>query len=195
MEKQVTKEEFKLPVNLILQAGLLIGGVLIGKKLLEKIGVIKTAAEVEQEKKAVELETGSTGNVSQVNINNPALALNPNYYNTILDLYKKQKYKGGPIPYNIYLKLVNAGPYPDAKWMDSLNILIKNVYDSKGIIKDDIPKLYAAFQSCKNLIQVSLLSKYFYIKYKKDLFEYIKTFTNTEEQSKLLNIIKNKPLF
>lgn len=194
METQVKKEEYKLPTGLILQVGLLIGGVLIGKKLLEKIGVIKTAAEVEQEKKALELETGSTGSIATINVSNPALALNPNYYNTIIDYIKKTRYKGGAIPYNTYLKFANPGPFADAKWLDGINILIKNVYDSKGIVKDDMPKLYSAFQTCKNLLQVSLLSKYFYIRYKKDLFEYIKSFTNTEEQSKILNIIKNKPL-
>jgi len=194
METQVKKQEFKLPTGLILQVGLLIGGVLIGKKLLEKIGVIKTAAEVEQEKKAAELETGSTGSIASINTSNPALALNPNYYLTIIDYIKKTRYKGAGIPYNTYLKFANTGPYPDAKWLDGLSILIKNVYDSKGVFKDDTAKLFSVFQTTKNLLQVSLLSKYFYIKYKKDLFEYIKSFTNAEEQSKILNIIKNKPL-
>jgi hypothetical protein len=191
MEKEKEVIKWGLPI----QIGLIIGGVLIGKKILEKIGVLKTAEDIEQEKKAAELETGSIGNISQVNVSNPALALNPNYYNTIVDKIKKDKYKGGGIPYNVYLKLVNAGPYEDVKWLDSLSILIKNVYDSKGVFKDDIDKLYSAFQATKNLLQVSLLSKYFYIRYKKDIWEYIKSFTNNEEQSKILNILKNKPLY
>ena len=187
-EKQLIK--WGLPI----QIGLIIGGVLVGKKLLEKLGVLKTEKEIEEEKKAAAIESGSIGNISSVNINNPALALNPNYYNTIVDRIKVAKYKGGPIPYNVYLSLINPGPYENIKWLDSLSILIKNVYDSKGLFKDDIQKLYASFQACKNLLQVSLLSKYFYIRYKKDLFDYIKSFTNAEEQSKILNIIKNKPL-
>lgn len=191
MEKQVKK--FELPTGLILQAGLLVGGFLVGKKILEKVGVLKTAKELEEEKKATAIETGSIGNISQINLANPALALNPNYYNTIIDRIKIAKYKGAGIPITEYYKLANPGPYPE--WNKSLDILIKNIYDSKGIFKDDMPKLYASFQACKNLLQVSLLSKYFYIQYKKDLFDFIKSYTNESEQAKLLDIIKNKPLY
>ena len=51
MAKSVNNE-FKLPTGLILQAGLLIGGFLVGKKILEKVGVLKTEKEQEEEKKA-----------------------------------------------------------------------------------------------------------------------------------------------
>jgi hypothetical protein len=73
--------------------------------------------------------------------------------------------------------------------------LAYKIYNSKGIFSDDPEIVNSVFQQLKSKLQISYLSDTYIKMYDKDLFTYLQQFLNTEEQTKIYNILKNKPLY
>jgi len=74
-------------------------------------------------------------------------------------------------------------------------VLCLKVYDSKGLFKDDPDKTTSVFQLLNSKAQISYFSYVFTKIFDKDLFSYLNQFLNSEELTKISNIIKNKPLY
>ena len=182
----------EFPIKNVIYIGGAVVGFIVVKKLLETLGIIQTAQERANEIKSGNLEQGSTGDTSTVNPSNPALALNPNYWKTIL-VYLAKKRKIKTVPAQEIGKLLNPGP--SANFLTSFENWAGRVYSSKGFFNDDESRLYDIFQNMKSQIQVSYLSLTFSQKYKKDMLDYIKGFTNEEERAKIYDIIRNKALY
>lgn len=73
-------------------------------------------------------------------------------------------------------------------------ILCYKIYDSKGIFNDEEDSIYNSFQILNSKAQISYLSNTFSKIYNKDLLSYLKNFLNSDELTKIYQIIKNKPL-
>lgn len=177
----------------ILNITLVIAIIVVGKKIGEKLGLFST----KQDEQAAELEQGSTGDTETVNQQNPALALNPNYYKTIGKEYNiKQKKANKPIlSKEQTLKLLSIQPsiYPNL-WNLQLDRVVFDIRNSKGTFDDNETALFGKFQQMKSQFMISYVSEIFLKRYNKDMWSYISDFTNSDEQAKIYNIIKNKPL-
>lgn len=177
----------------ILNITLVIAIIVVGKKIGEKFGLFETKEDV----KAENLEQGSTGNTAIVDKTNPALALNPNYYNTIAKEYNiKQKKANKPIlTKDDFTKLLSIQPsvYPNL-WNLQLDKVVFDIRNSKGVFDDNETALYNKFQIMKSQFMISYVANLFQKAYNKDMWSYIQEFTNNDEQAKIYNIIKNKPL-
>lgn len=161
---------------------------ILGKKALEVLNVIDTKEEREQAAAAALLQTGTEAPTSSGTTlittlpNNPSLSLNPNYFIVIYKFYKL-KY-----PNKDFNNLKQA-TIPTS----TLQNLARKIYEAKGKFNDDEQALYTSFKLCETQYQVSLMSFYFTYFYKTDMFTYIKSFTDTEEQAEIYNTIKNYP--
>jgi len=185
-------ETKEFPIKNVIYIGGALVGFIVVKKILETLGIIKTAQETANEVKSGSLEQGSTGDTSTVNPANPALSLNPNYWKTLL-VYLAKKRKVKTVPAEEIKKLLNPGP--SGNFVTSMDNWAGRIYQSKGLFNDDESKLYDIFQNMKSQVQVSFLAQSFSQKYKKDMLDYIKGFTNEEERAKIYDIIKNKALY
>lgn len=154
-------------------------GLFAAYKLLQKIGLIPTA----EQKQVENLEVEATASTTQVNQSNPVLAFSPSYRATIIEAYKK--------------KYGNTKGFEVTKQLKGLDFaaLAKKIYDSKGTFKDDKPKLYSVFNTMQTQYQLSYLAGVFSAAYKKDLYQYLKTFLDDDEILPVLNIVKNYPLY
>ena len=65
---------------------------------------------------------------------------------------------------------------------------------SKNLFNDDETRLYNAFQKIRSQLILSFVALRFSTKYNKDLWNFVKDFTNDAEQAKIFNILKSKPL-
>jgi hypothetical protein len=193
MDKQITKQPINIPTGTILNIGLLVGAFLVGRKLLQTFGVVKTEKEQEQAANVTQAETGSVTQVSAVNPSNPALALNPRYHFTIVNDYIKKK--GISKPSGEDLKKIYT-PFPGSNifYDVALQGIAKQVWDSKGFFNDNEGQLFDAFQKARNQAQISYIAGVFQRDYKRDLFSFLQSFLNEAEISKVYNIIKGKPL-
>lgn len=180
-------------LNIALIGGLVIGG----KKLFEKFGILQTAEEKKAAEASNNLDIGSTTSASKVNTSNATLALNPSYY---LAIFKQINFdrtkKGLPVLSNEQIiQILKPDPASAKPFQDQLGRIKAAIYDSRGLFKDDVEKLYGQFQKLRNQAQISYLAKLFVTQgSQKDMFSLIKSFTNDTEREKLYNIIKSKPL-
>jgi hypothetical protein len=193
MEKQINKDPINIPTKTILNIGLLVGAFLVGRKLLQTFGVVKTAKEEEQESNVNQAESGSVTQVSTVNPKNPSLALNPRYHFTIMADYVKKKGKTKPSPDDLK-KVYSPFPGSNIFYDVALQGIAKQIYDSKGFFNDNEEKLFDAFQKTRNQAQISYVSGVFQRDYKRDLFSFLQKFLSVEELDKVYQIIKGKPL-
>lgn len=69
----------------------------------------------------------------------------------------------------------------------------QQVYDSNGWFNDDEEQLYDVFRNCRSKAHVSKVARFFSMEHKKDLFQYIVSFTSTRERATIDGIMKNKP--
>lgn len=184
----------------IINIGLLVVGFIVVKKTLETLGIIKTAKETEQEGKADQLDKGSTGDQTKINIENPELSFTPNYWATINNkvlipklipnyktlskeaLVQKMKdlkiiplYIGDP---TVYLKYVDTIFNANKVWF----------------LPDKEEEVNSIFRLLKSQQQISYLTYRFFERTKKDLLTYLKDFMNTEQLATVQDLIKNKPL-
>jgi hypothetical protein len=177
----------------ILNITLVIAIIVVGKKIGEKLGLFNT----KQDQQAAELEQGSTGSTEVVNPQNPALALNPNYYKTIAAEYNKKQISlnKSKLTAADFTKLLSIMPsvYPNL-WNLQLDKVVFDIRNSKGLFDDNETALYGKFQQMKSQFMISYVSDLFLKRYNKDMWSYITDFTNSDEQAKIYNIIKNKPL-
>lgn len=177
----------------ILNITLVIAIIVIGKKLGQKFGLFET----KQDKKAENLEQGSTTDAQIVVASNPALSLNPNYFKTIAKEYnaKQIKLNKAQLTGADFTKLLSIAPsvYPNL-WNLQLDKVVFDIRNSKGIFNDNETALYNKFQIMKSQFMISYVANLFQKSYNKDMFSYIQEFTNNDEQAKIYNIIKNKPV-
>lgn len=73
--------------------------------------------------------------------------------------------------------------------------LCLKIYDSKGFFSDDPDRVNGVFMQLNSKAQISYLSNVFNKIFDKDLLTYLQQFLNNTEQTKIYNIIKNKPLY
>lgn len=101
--------------------------------------------------------------------------------------------------YNIYNAKNKIDEFLKTKKLDTLQqtyaVLCMQIENSKGIFSDDPERINSVFQRLNSKAQISYLSGVFLLLYGKDLLSYLQTFLNTDEQAKIYNIIKNKPLY
>ena len=167
----------------ILKNAFLISGAVVGfialKKIAETFGLIQTKEEAEVETATEQASQSAT----QVGTN-PFLSFNPNFAPELVKAYLI-KYK--PKKWNATAQMkLSQEQYID---------LAKQIYDSKGVFNDDEDKLYNVFRNITTQWQLSLLSSVFSYKYKKDMLEYIKGFTNAEELAPILKQVQNYPQY
>ena len=184
----------ELPVKNIVNVGLLIAGFLVVRKVLTTFGIVKTAEEKQQEEQSGKLEEGSETQADKVDTTKPQLSLNPSYWKTLLKDYKVKVYKNQEIPFTRLNMLLNTLQNGKTWEFNFLN-WAGRIYNSKGVFNDDESRLYNVFQAMRSQLQISYLSDVFQKRYKKDMLDYIKGFTNEEERAKLFRIIKSKPLY
>ena len=174
----------------------MIGIFLVGKKLLNTFGVLKSEAEQEQDKNALNLDVSSATQTATVNPNNPLLSLNPKYWKAIFVRENKarialNKPKLTANQLAFYLRINKANT---KFFYDQMKEVAESIWDSKGFFKDNTGKLYNQFQQLGSQAQISYLADVFQTKYNRDMWSYVQDFTNNEEQNKIYNIIKSKPL-
>jgi hypothetical protein len=79
-------------------------------------------------------------------------------------------------------------------FVQQINKAVIAILNSKGLFNDDEDALYNIFTKLKSQFAISYVADQFGKQTNKNMFNYIKGFTNSEEQAKLYNILKNKPL-
>lgn len=194
MEKQITKNPVNIPTGTILNIGLLVGAFLVGRKLLQTFGVVKTQKEQEQEANVIKAESGSVTQASSVIPSNPALALNPRYHFTIMKEYLKKIGKTKPSAED-QKKIYSPFPGSNIFFDVALQGIAKQLWDSKGFFNDNEEQAFDAFQKARNQAQISYIAGVFQRDYKRDLFSFLQSFMNEAEISKVYSIIKGKPLY
>jgi hypothetical protein len=207
----------------ILNVALMIGIFLVGKKLLEKFGVVKSA----EDEIADKLETDSGGDVQNTSSNAPSgLALNPKYWISIYrDVNKKRKASNLPVLTGgqVFQQLMFE-PYKPLTRLSFWETVIQNNYSvdemliyqkklgttdqltttylravytlikAKGLFTDKPSIVFGTFQKMKSKAQVSYLSKTFTQVTGQDLTTYLASFLNSAELSKISNYLKNLKL-
>ena len=178
----------------ILNIGLLIGAFLVGKKLLETFGIIKTAQETQQQQQAQSLETSSEQTATQVDTSKPLLSLKPNYDTLLIVKYaKKLGLPNNTATYqNLRKQFMPLNKLEPTAWPSQLKKVANDIIKSKGFFNDDENKLYNAFNQLKNQAQMRDVA-YIFQQNKKDLVTFLKSFLNDEELAKVYRIISNKP--
>ncbi len=185
----------------LLYIGLGITGVIVVKKLLETLGIIKTAKETEQEGKADQLDKGSTADQTLISVENPELSFTPNYWATINNKILIPKL----IPnYKTLSKEALVQKMKDLKiiplYIGDPTVYLKyadDIYNSYKVwyLPDTEQNVFAVLRLLKSQQQVSYLTYRFYERYKQDLLSYFKLFMNTEQLATVQDLIKNKPLY
>lgn len=190
----MTKNPVNIPTGTILNIGLLVGAFLVGRKLLQTFGVVKTQKEQEQEANVIKAESGSVTQASSVIPSNPALALNPRYHFTIMKEYLKKIGKTKPSAED-QKKIYSPFPGSNIFFDVALQGIAKQLWDSKGFFNDNEEQAFDAFQKARNQAQISYIAGVFQRDYKRDLFSFLQSFMNEAEISKVYSIIKGKPLY
>lgn len=192
----MAQKQTEIPTKQIINIGLLIAGFLVVKKVLEKIGVLQTATEIQQQQSAENLETASTTTASTVDPKNPALALNPSYWKAILTkINAGRKLTGKPnLTSTQIAALLKNDPGSKVDYVKQADNIMVQIFASKSLFNDDESQLYNAFQKIRSQLILSFVALRFSTKHNKDLWNYVKEFTNDAEQAKIFNILKSKPL-
>lgn len=94
---------------------------------------------------------------------------------------------------NYWKKLSTTGKVKLTKKQTALD-LAKRIYESKKFFNDDENKLYSVFRLINYQTQVSWVAFNFDLLYQSDMWNYIKSFTNREEQAEIIKLIAAKPL-
>tara|TARA_R110000868_G_C10964734_1_gene768992 strand:- start:6406 stop:6993 length:588 start_codon:yes stop_codon:yes gene_type:complete len=180
--------------GLILNIGLLIAAGLVGRKLLQTFGVLKTAEEQKNIEQSGAIITGSELTPTKPDASNPALAFNPKYNTVLIADYNKKN----NITTNVGFVATRQKFMPVDKtkptgWPSQLITVAKEIYNSKGLFNDDEQMLFNSFNKLRNQAQVSYIAEIFQ-KDKRDLTTFLKSFLNDEEMAKLYRIVANKPL-
>ena len=189
-------KQTEIPTKNIINIGLLIAGFLVVKKVLEKIGVLKTSADIKEEQQSEALETGSTTTSQVIDKNKPELALNPTYWKAILnDINKKRIAKKLPkLTSENIAKLLTNDLAIKTNYVYQADNIWNQIMVSKGVFNDDENRLYNAIQKIRSQLILSFIVYRVSTRFKIDFWNFIKDFTNEAEQSKIYNIIKSKPL-
>lgn len=187
-------KQTQINTGMLLNIGLVIGGLLIGRKVLQSIGILKTAEEQKNIEQTGAIIAGSELTPTKTDITNPALAFNPKYNNVIIAEYNRKN--------NITTAAGMAGtrekfmPVDKSKpksWGSQLFAIRTEILNSKGLFNDDEEMVFNAFNKLRNQAQVSYIAELFQ-KDKRDLSTFLKSFLNNEEMAKLYRIVANKPL-
>jgi hypothetical protein len=227
----------KMPdTKTILNISLAIGIFIVGKKLMETFGLLKTA----DDKIADELALASGGNVQDTSPNAPAgLSLNPNYWKNIFANIKKEQiakklpiitgkqmqqllfFENRPInnysfkdllkvenllvlglfvnlfkkvDYIVLQKKLGLTSSKSFEWINAYLFLAYNIYNAKGLFKDNPDSVNSIFQKLNSRAKVSYLSEIFTRAYGLDLQTYLASFLDSTEMTKLANYLKNKKI-
>lgn len=179
--------------NILFFGGLAIGGIFL-YKIGTALGLIKTAEEKANEEDAYKLTAQSNADASKINIANPMLSFNPNYWTTIIKQWQKQNNKTA-VTVGELNKLLN--PIVNGKTYNiNLAAYCDRVYNAKKIWfrPDTEADVFGVLRSLKNQAQLSKMASVFLEYYKTDLLEYIKSFMNDAQQAQVYNIVKTKKL-
>ena len=189
-------QKTEIPTKNIINIGLLIAGFLVVKKVLETIGVLKTSEEKKEEEQSIALETGSTTTSIVIDKNKPELALNPNYWKAILtDINKKRIAKKLPkLTSDNIAKLLTNDLGIKTNYVYQADNIWNQIVASKGVFDDNETRLYNAIQKIRSQLILSFIVYRVSTRFNIDFWNFIKSFTNETEQSKIYNIIKSKPL-
>lgn len=194
MEQPKQPKQPQINTGLILNIGLIIGAVLIGRKLLQSFGVLKTAEETKNIEQSTAITYGSETMPTKTDINKPNLAFSPTYHNVIIAEYnKKNNIKSGIGLIETRQKFMPVDKSKPKEWVQQLDRIAADILDSKGLFNDNEQKVFNAFNLLKNQAQVSYVSGVFQ-RNKRDLTTFLKSFLNDEEMAKLYRIVANKPL-
>jgi len=187
-------KQTQINTGLILNIGLIIGAVLIGRKVLQSFGVLKTAEEQKNIEQSGAITYGSETLPQKTDVTKPNLAFSPVYHNVIIAEYnKKNNIKSGIALTETRQKFMPVDKTKPKEWVQQLDKIAKDIYDSKGLFNDNEEKVFNAFNLLKNQAQVSWVSGIFQ-RNKRDLSTFLKSFLNDEEMAKLYRIVANKPL-
>lgn len=204
----------------ILNITLIVGIFLVGKKLLEKFGVVKSS----EDKIAEALEVDAVSNVQNITPSAPSgLALSPNYWISIYRDVNRQRKAQGLLPLTggqVFAQLMYE-PYKPLTRLSFWDTVIQNNYSvdemlilqkklgtidqltttylravytlmkAKGFFKDNPSLVFSTFQKMKTRAQVSYLSKTFTQVTGQDLTTYLASFLNSAELTKISNYLKN----
>lgn len=193
METTNTKPA-NINTGLILNIGLLIAAGLVGRKLLQTFGVLKTAEEQKNIEQSGAIIAGSELTPTKPDASNPALAFNPKYNNVLIaDYNRKNNITTAAGMANTRLKFMPIDKTKPTGWGSQLITVAKEIYNSKGLFNDDEQMLFNSFNKLRNQAQVSYIAEIFQ-KDKRDLTTFLKSFLNDEEMAKLYRIVSNKPL-
>ena len=187
-------KQTQVNTGMLINIGLIIGGLLIGRKVLQSIGILKTAEEQKNIEQTGAIVTGSELTPTKTDPTNPALAFNPKYNNVIIAEYNKKNNittaAGFIATREKFMPVDKTQP---KSWGSQLYAIRTEILNSKGLFNDDEERIYAAFNKLRNQAQVSYIAELFQ-KDKRDLSTFLKSFLNTEEMAKLYRIVANKPL-
>lgn len=76
--------------------------------------------------------------------------------------------------------------------VSQVNSYAESIYNAKGVFDDDEDALYSVFRIMKTITICSIVSKSFRIKYNKSLYSFLSEFLNTDELSRIVEIINKK---
>lgn len=187
-------KQTQINTGMLLNIGLVIGGILIGRKVLQSIGILKTAEEQKNIEQTGAIVTGSELTPTKTDVTNPALAFNPKYNNVIIAEYnKKNNIKTAAGMAATREKFMAVDKSKPKSWGSQLYAIRTEILNSKGVFNDDEEMIFNAFNKLRNQAQVSYIAELFQ-KDKRDLSTFLKSFLNTEEMAKLYRIVANKPL-
>ena len=91
------------------------------------------------------------------------------------------------------------------KWLPTKSIILlksqpakdaaKQIYDAKGILNDDEESVRDVFKNkVRDKVQVSNVSQAFYTQYKKDLYDYLRSFLSESEMEQYVwSVVRNLP--
>ncbi len=80
------------------------------------------------------------------------------------------------------------------EWINAYLFLAYNIYNAKGIFKDNPDSVNSIFQKLNSRAKISYLSEVFTKAYGIDLQTYLASFLDTTEMTKLANYLKNKKI-
>lgn len=187
-------KQTEINTGMLLNIGLVIGGLLIGRKVLQSIGVLKTAEEQKNIEQSGAIVIGSELTPTKTDPTNPALAFNPKYNNVIIAEYnRKNNIKTAVGMAATREKFMSVDKSKPKSWGSQLFAIRTEILNSKGVFNDDEEMVYNAFNKLRNQAQVSYIAELFQ-KDKRDLSTFLKSFLNNEEMAKLYRIVANKPL-
>ena len=149
------------------------------KSLAETFGLSKTESEVLTDEATTDVAQSTTEASS-----NPFLSFSPMYSNALVTAWKKSH------PNQVW-NIPKQEKLPRLQYLD----LAKDINESNGYFNDDENRLYSVFSKIETQYQLSLLSRVFTTYYKKDLFNYLKSFLNASELQPILNKVKNYPQY